>query len=343
MEGLAGKRVAVTGAGGFIGQALCARLSAPRAPSSRVSTSMRAAGARCRDRGFLSPLRHHQCRRRRRCPGGRRAGRAHRPRSSRDWGPMEDFVRVNVRGTRNVLEAAARQRCERVVHVSSVATWGYEHSEQLDEDARPRPCGIPYIDTKGASDALALDRARGGEPIAVVRPGDVYGPGSTPWAVRPLEGLKQGRFMLIGRGQGRDDARLHRRPRRGDPARADDCPAPRAVATPSGTARRCPPRSSSATTRACWAVERIPRLPRPAAVAAAAAQELAADGHGASTDLHPQRDHLRLAPGAVLEPAGARAARMGATGGPRGGNAPHGAVVPAVGPALNQTCPVPQP
>ena len=113
-----------------------------------------------------------------------------------DWGPMADYVRVNVGGTRNVLDAAAATGA-RVLHVSSVAVWGYEFRDDLPEDAEPRTCGIPYIDTKSASDVLA--RARG---ATVVRPGDVYGPGSIPWAVRPLEALRSHRLQLPGHGEG---------------------------------------------------------------------------------------------------------------------------------------------
>ncbi len=52
----------------------------------------------------------------------------------------------------------------------------------------------------------------------VVRPGDVYGPGSVPWTVRPAE-LLRARPDGAARAGRRDDApRLHRRPRRGDRA-----------------------------------------------------------------------------------------------------------------------------
>lgn len=79
-----------------------------------------------------------------------------------------------------------------------MAVWGSDFSSDLtDEDAPPRPCGVPYIDTKGASELLA--RRRG---ATVVRPGDVYGPGSTPWAVRPLEMLRARRFALPDGGAG---------------------------------------------------------------------------------------------------------------------------------------------
>ena len=111
-----------------------------------------------------------------------------------DWGALEDFVAVNVRGTRNVLDAAGAAR---VVHVSSVATWGYEFRRDLDEDAPVRACGEPYVDTKAAAHVLALRRG-----AAVVRPGDVYGPRSVPWTLRPLQALRARTLVLPGRGDG---------------------------------------------------------------------------------------------------------------------------------------------
>jgi 2-alkyl-3-oxoalkanoate reductase len=112
-------------------------------------------------------------------------------------GDMAEFVRVNVGGTRNVLDAAARTGVERVVHLASVAVWGYEFDHDLAEDSPPRTVGNPYIDTKAAGELLALGRG-----ATVVRPGDVYGPRSQPWVVRPLRALQSGMFVLPGKGEG---------------------------------------------------------------------------------------------------------------------------------------------
>lgn len=114
-----------------------------------------------------------------------------------DWGPMEQFIDVNVRGTLSVLDAAQDASAGRVVHLASVAGWGYEFGDDIDEDAPLRSCGGPYADTKGASDSLA--RRRG---AVVIRPGDVYGPGSIPWTVRPVEAIRGGLFALPGDGSG---------------------------------------------------------------------------------------------------------------------------------------------
>jgi nucleoside-diphosphate-sugar epimerase len=191
----------VTGAGGFIGLALARRLAGDGARVLGLDLDESARGRvvatgarfeRCDTTDALSV--------RKALDGAELV--VHTAARVSDWGPMDDFVRVNVEGTRNLLEAATAAGASRVVHISSVAIWGYEHRRELDEDAPARPCGIPYIDTKGASDALALRRARAGAPIAIVRPGDVYGPGSIPWAVRPLEAIRNRQFMLVDRGKG---------------------------------------------------------------------------------------------------------------------------------------------
>lgn len=192
-----GRRIAVTGAGGFIGAAVCRRLvdegatvvgvDLPGGASDRV----RATGADFRVADITDPAATTVA-----LDGA--DGVIHTAAMVSDWGRMADFVRVNVGGTRTVLDAAQAVGAQRVVHLSSVATWGYEFRDDLaSEDAPPRVCGAPYVDTKTASHLLALGRG-----AAVVRPGDVYGPGSEPWTARPVRMLRAGRFVLPGDGSG---------------------------------------------------------------------------------------------------------------------------------------------
>jgi nucleoside-diphosphate-sugar epimerase len=191
-----GRTAAVTGAGGFIGNAICRRLAAEgarvhgldldRAAAERVG----AAGAAFVEVDIVD----------------RDALRAsldgvdlvvHTAAQVRDWGTMDDFVRVNVAGTGNVLDACAQAGADRVVHLSSVVVYGYQASAEQDETAFRRALGIPYIDTKSASDRLACRRG-----AVVIRPGDVYGPRSVPWTLRPLELARSGGLAVPGPGEG---------------------------------------------------------------------------------------------------------------------------------------------
>jgi nucleoside-diphosphate-sugar epimerase len=104
---------------------------------------------------------------------------------------------VNVEGTANVLDAAEAAGNARVVQISSVVVYGYADTSHQDESAFRRTTGVPYIDTKSASDAMAARRG-----AVIVRPGDVYGPGSIPWVVRPVELMRSRRFAIPGRGDG---------------------------------------------------------------------------------------------------------------------------------------------
>ena len=112
------------------------------------------------------------------------------------------FWEVNVRGTRLALEAA-RDAGARFVHMSSVVTFGLDFPDGVGERWPVRPTGVAYVDTKVAAEQVVLQAHAGGEAeVTVIRPGDVYGPGSRPWTVLPVELMKRRRFVLPARGRG---------------------------------------------------------------------------------------------------------------------------------------------
>ena len=110
---------------------------------------------------------------------------------------------ANVVGTRNALEAAERGGARRFVHFSSVTVFGFEFPDGVDERHPVRPTGIPYPDTKIASEQVVLQaQLEGRVEATIVRPGDVYGPRSRAWALLPATMIRDRRLVLPAGGRG---------------------------------------------------------------------------------------------------------------------------------------------
>lgn len=111
--------------------------------------------------------------------------------------------KVNVRGTRNVVEACRDGGVQRLLHVSSAAVYSHDRPPVVTEDLPVRPSRRVYGDTKIAAEQVIWQAHAAGEVTAtVVRPGDVYGPGSRPWTVLPVQMLAAGQVILPARGHG---------------------------------------------------------------------------------------------------------------------------------------------
>jgi nucleoside-diphosphate-sugar epimerase len=118
-------------------------------------------------------------------------------------GDRDRFETVNVGATRRVCEAAADADVDRVLHVSSIVVYGdrFPRGSLRHEDDPTVPTGRPYTDTKIAAEHAALAAASDRRlDLTIVRPGDVYGAGSIPWVQRPLTLLRQGLFALVDGG-----------------------------------------------------------------------------------------------------------------------------------------------
>ena len=109
------------------------------------------------------------------------------------------YGRINVDGTRHVLEAARRAGARRVVHCSTGGVHGHIEHPPANEDAPFAP-GDVYQRTK--LEAERLTRAFGDEhglDVVVARPIGIYGPGDLRF-LKMFRGLARGRFPMLGRG-----------------------------------------------------------------------------------------------------------------------------------------------
>lgn len=96
---------------------------------------------------------------------------------------------------KNLLDAARNAGVKRVVHMSSVATYGTQ-TGVIDESTPLSRTGSEYGDSKIVSEDLCWEYGRAGLPVVVLRPTIVYGPFSELWTVEFAERMATGRWML---------------------------------------------------------------------------------------------------------------------------------------------------
>jgi dihydroflavonol-4-reductase len=114
--------------------------------------------------------------------------------------PDSYYREVNVIGTERLLEAAADRGVRRFVHTSTVGVHGHVERPPADETAPIAPGDI-YQATKAEAEALALDfHRKRGLPVAVVRPGAIYGPGETRF-LKLFRAIARGRYAVVGTGR----------------------------------------------------------------------------------------------------------------------------------------------
>jgi len=193
-------RYFVTGAGGFIGSHLLRRLVGSGCEVVAADLTLPSAlpagatFARCdlRDRASV--------RRAVESSGATRA--VHLAAKVGDWGPDEDFEALNVTGVQWALEAMRDAGFEHIIHVSSIAVLGQDAGALVTEGAKVVTQGPAYSATKARGELVARRLQLEGAPITIVRPGDVYGVGCTPWVVRPIELLRRRQMVLVDGGRG---------------------------------------------------------------------------------------------------------------------------------------------
>jgi nucleoside-diphosphate-sugar epimerase len=119
-----------------------------------------------------------------------------------DWGTLEEFRRLNVEAFRLLLDAAADARVSRFVHVSSLGVYEARDHFGTDETTPPAAQSLDaYTRSKVEAEELALSYgATRGLPMAIVRPGFIYGPRDRTVLPKLLHSLRTGRFAYFGSG-----------------------------------------------------------------------------------------------------------------------------------------------
>jgi nucleoside-diphosphate-sugar epimerase len=125
------------------------------------------------------------------------------------------YEKVNVEGTRNVLETAMKAGIERVVFTSSAATISPSDGQIPSDEASEWkvPFFNAYDRTKRMAEQLAIEYSQNGLHVTIVNPSRVYGPGplnpsnsvtkmiagycTGKWRIVPGNGTRIGNYVFI--------------------------------------------------------------------------------------------------------------------------------------------------
>ena len=110
----------------------------------------------------------------------------------------QEFFRVNVEGTRNLLRVSKFNKVKRVIFYSTVGVYGKDANFHGDELSQCRPVYV-YAKTKYLSEQLVLNAYKNGGPSGTVfRFPVVYGPLDRGNVARLINAVKKKRIVYFG-------------------------------------------------------------------------------------------------------------------------------------------------
>ena len=122
------------------------------------------------------------------------AGIAHS--SLRTEAEKQRSYKVNVDGTRTVLDAALRHGVQRFVYVSTAHVYAAQSGLDIDESAPVAPSSY-YSFTKIEAEGLVREATEQGMEVVIARPCLIYGPGARFNLDRMMRGIDRGYYFHI--------------------------------------------------------------------------------------------------------------------------------------------------
>jgi dihydroflavonol-4-reductase len=119
------------------------------------------------------------------------------------WQPRNDEqTRVNVEGTRNVVEAALERKAQRFIHVSSLAAWGPADGDVIDETTPSRAPGhsVNYFRSKWLAEQEVQRGIERGLKAVIINPANILGPYDPNTWSRSISLVKQGKVPFAPPG-----------------------------------------------------------------------------------------------------------------------------------------------
>jgi nucleoside-diphosphate-sugar epimerase len=186
----------VTGANGFVGRALCSDLISRGVAVNRCVRSAAITGDTFSvgevdgETDWSAPLKDCDV-------VVHLAGRAHQ---LNDWSrdPLEEFRRINVRGSLALFSQAVVQGIKRFVYISSVGVNGNQTTIPFMESDLPQPFEPYAISKLEAEVGLKKIATETGVELVIIRPPLVYGPGAPGNFGRLVRCVRKGIPLPLG-------------------------------------------------------------------------------------------------------------------------------------------------
>ena len=116
-------------------------------------------------------------------------------------GKYDAAKKINVEGIKNVLDAAHSGGVKKVVVISSIAVYGSDLPDLVEENYPLTKTGNPYEVTKAEAEQVVSDyREKYNLDITIIRPTIVYGPKSPLWTISLFDRVKNDEIILIDKG-----------------------------------------------------------------------------------------------------------------------------------------------
>lgn len=108
----------------------------------------------------------------------------------KDYGSKSLFYNINVKGTEILVSWAQKHDVSQIIHFGHIQ---YESSNWFNY----------YSDTKKVIEDILVDYfKKDALPVTIIRPGNVFGPGSPVWLVRIISLIQNNKLYLIDQGKG---------------------------------------------------------------------------------------------------------------------------------------------
>lgn len=118
------------------------------------------------------------------------------------WGKLARYWKINVDGTRTVLDGVKKCGVPRLIYTSTPSVVGYQTEVENANNDLPYPSKheSPYPETKGIAERLILAANGPGLATVALRPHIIFGPGDRHVLPRMIDKAVSGKLMQIGNG-----------------------------------------------------------------------------------------------------------------------------------------------